>query len=322
LRRDFLLSGVPHRHRKGRGFLIERKNMNDKKVNVLNEAHGRNWSIYNADCVDFASQLPDECVDFTVYSPPFANLYVYSDSVADMGNCENDEAFFEQYLFMIKEKLRITKPGRLSCVHCMDLPMSMAMHGYIGRRDFSGEIIRAHVDAGWIFHCRVTVWKDPVVEMQRTKALGLLHKQIKKDSCRSRMGNPDYLLVFYKPGQNLNPVTHTAEDFPVDQWQQWASPVWMDINQTNVLNKASARDEKDEKHICPLQLDFIRRCLVMWSNKGDTVFSPFTGIGSEGYESIRLGRKFIGTELKASYFDQASKNLAMAESETGSLFDA
>ena len=295
--------------------------INNTKVNVLNEAHGENWSIYNADCVDFASQLPDDCIDLTIYSPPFANLYVYGDSVADMGNCENDDQFFEQYKFLIKEKLRVTKPGRLSCVHCMDLPTSKSMHGYIGRRDFSGEIIRAHIEAGWIYHCRVTVWKDPVVEMQRTKALGLLHKQIKKDSCRSRMGNPDYLLVFYKPGENAERVTHTAESFPVDQWQQWASPVWMDINQTNVLQKESAREQQDEKHICPLQLDFIYRCLVMWSNEGDTVMSPFTGIGSEGYVSVLHNRKFIGTELKGSYFKQASINLRNAESEKGDLFN-
>ena len=293
----------------------------DKTVNVLGEAHGKDWSIYNADCVDFASQLPDECIDFTVYSPPFANLYVYGDSVADMGNSDNDSGFFDQYRFLIKEKFRVTKPGRLSCVHCMDLPMSKAMHGYIGRRDFSGEIIKEHVDAGWIFHCRVTVWKDPVVEMQRTKALGLLHKQIRKDSCRSRMGNPDYLLVFYKPGDNAERVEHTHEDFPVDQWQQWASPVWMDINQTKVLQKKNARAEKDEKHICPLQLDFILRCLVMWSNKGDTVWSPFTGIGSEGYMSILHGRKFIGTELKGSYFEQAKINMQNADAEKGELFD-
>jgi len=286
-----------------------------KTNKVLDQAHGENWSIYNADCVSFAEGIPANSIDLSVYSPPFANLYIYGDSVADMGNCADDEQFFEQYRFLIAEKLRITKPGRISCVHCMDLPTSKTMHGYIGRRDFSGEIIRAHIDEGWIYHCRVTVWKDPVVEMQRTKALGLLHKQIKKDSCRSRMGNPDYLLVFYKPGDNPEPVTHTNEDFPVDQWQQWASPVWMDINQTNVLNKKGARDEKDEKHICPLQLDFIQRCLVLWSNPGDTVFSPFTGIGSEGYMSVKHGRKFIGTELKPSYFKQAAQNIAAAESE-------
>lgn len=280
------------------------------------EKHGENFAVYNADCVAIAQELPSESIDLSVYSPPFANLYVYSDSIADMGNAANDDEFFEQYKYLIREKFRITKPGRLSCVHCMDLPTSKAMHGYIGRRDFSGEIIRAHIEAGWVFHCRVTVFKDPVVEMQRTKAHGLLHKTLKKDSTRTRMGNPDYLLVFVKPGENDEPVTHTNEDFPVDKWQQWASPIWMDINQTNVLNGKSARDHKDERHICPLQLDFIERCLVLWSNKGDLVFSPFTGIGSEGYMSLKLGRKFIGTELKESYFDQAAANLANVEAET------
>lgn len=296
--------------------------MNIKKtIKCLSEAHGQNWSLYHSDCVDFANQMPDNCIDLTIYSPPFANLYVYGDSVADMGNSKDDAEFFEQYKFLIKEKLRVTKHGRISCVHCVDLPTSKGIHGYIGRRDFSGEIIRAHVEAGWIYHCRVTVWKDPVVEMQRTKALGLLHKQIKKDSCRSRMGNPDYLLVFQKPGQNPEPVTHTADEFPVDQWQKWASPVWMDINQTNVLQKAGAREQADEKHICPLQLDFIYRCLVLWSNDGDTIWSPFTGIGSEGHVSVLHNRKFIGTELKESYFNQAKINLNNAESEKGDLFN-
>lgn len=288
-------------------------------MNILDQAEGENWSLYNADCVELCASLPDNSVDLSVYSPPFANLYIYSDSVADMGNCANDQEFFKQYQFLIREKFRVTVPGRVTCVHCMDLPTSKTMHGYIGRRDFSGEIIRAHLAEGWIFHCRVTVWKDPVVEMQRTKALGLLHKQIKKDSCRSRMGNPDYLLVFYKPGDNPKPVTHTAEEFPVDQWQQWASPVWMDINQTNVLNRAEAREEKDEKHICPLQLDFIQRCLVMWSNPGDVVLSPFTGIGSEGYMSLKMGRKFIGSELKPAYYRQAVANLQRVENEGSKL---
>ena len=288
-------------------------------MKVINEKHGEGYAAYNADCVEFAKNLPDESIDLSVYSPPFANLYTYSDSVADMGNCDNDAQFFEQYKYLIEEKLRITKPGRLSCVHCCDLPTSKGKDGYIGRKDFSGQIIKAHEDAGWIFHCRVTVWKDPVVEMQRTKALGLLHKTIKKDSSRSRMGNPDYLLVFVKPGDNAEPITHTAEEFPVDQWQQWASPVWIDINQTNVLSKKGARDERDEKHICPLQLDFIHRCLIMWSNKGDTVFSQFMGIGSEGYMSLKNGRKFIGTELKESYFKQAVSHLEMALAEGGVL---
>jgi len=286
-----------------------------KQIECLDSASGENWHLFHGDCVEVSSQLPDESIDLSIYSPPFASLYVYSDSVADMGNCKDDDEFFDQYRYMIAEKFRITKPGRLSCVHCMDLPSSKGMHGYIGRRDFSGEIIREHIKAGWIFHCRVTVWKDPVVEMQRTKAVGLLHKTIKKDSSRSRMGNPDYLLVFVKPGENKEPISHTAEDFPVDQWQKWASPVWMDINQTNVLNGRDARTDKDEKHICPLQLDFILRCLILWSNPGDVVFSPFSGIGSEGYVSIQNGRKFVGTELKESYFKQACRFLAKAESE-------
>lgn len=286
-----------------------------QQIECLDSASGENWTLFHGDCVEVSKQLPDECIDLSIYSPPFSSLYVYSDSVADMGNCKDDDEFFDQYRFMIAEKFRITKPGRLSCVHCMDLPSSKGMHGYIGRRDFSGEIIREHIKAGWIFHCRVTVWKDPVVEMQRTKAVGLLHKTIKKDSSRSRMGNPDYLLVFVKPGENQNPISHTAEEFPVDQWQKWASPVWMDINQTNVLNGKDARTEKDERHICPLQLDFIYRCLVLWSNPGDVVFSPFSGIGSEGYVSVQRGRKFIGTELKESYWKQACRFLEKAESE-------
>lgn len=289
-------------------------------IKCLNNKSGDNWTLYHGDCVAVSEQMPDECIDLSVYSPPFASLYTYSDSVADMGNCKDDDEFFEQYQYLIEQLYRLTKSGRISCVHCMDLPSSKAMHGYIGRRDFSGEIIRAHNKAGWIFHCRVTIWKDPVVEMQRTKALGLLHKQLKKDSCRSRMGNPDYLLVFVKPGENPFPVTHTNETFPVDQWQKWASPVWMDIDQTNVLNGKHARDEKDERHICPLQLDVIYRCLVMWSNQGDVVFSPFAGIGSEGYESIKHGRKFVGTELKESYWKQACDNLKYAEASNEQLF--
>lgn len=298
--------------------------MKDEIMNMIrcnNAEEGKNWKLIHGDCVDVSSQLPDDSIDLTIYSPPFASLYVYSDSVADMGNCRNDGEFFDQYKFLIKEKFRITRPGRLSCVHCADLPTTKGIHGYIGRRDFSGEIIRAHVDAGWVFHCRITIWKDPVVEMQRTKSVGLLHKQLKKDSCKSRMGNPDYMLVFYKPGENLDRVEHDNNSFPVDKWQQWASPVWMDINQTNTLNVKAARDKADERHLCPLQLDAIYRCLVLWSNEGDIVFSPFSGVGSEGYQSILNGRKFIGTELKQSYFDQAILNMKDAEQQTETLFD-
>lgn len=276
-----------------------------REIQCLGEAHGDKYALYHGDTVSVCSQLPDECVDFTIYSPPFSNLFVYSDSIADMGNCGNDAEFFEQYSFLVKELFRLTLPGRLSAVHCSDLPLTKWKDGMIGIKDLSGGIIRCHEDAGWILHSRITIWKSPVVEMTRTKALGLLHKQLLKDSGRSRAGMPDYLLVFRKDGDNPRPISHTREDFPVEQWQEWASPVWMTVNQTNVLNAAIAREAKDERHLCPLQLDVINRALIMWSNPGDTVLSPFMGIGSEGVESIAHGRRFIGIELKEAYFKQA-----------------
>jgi hypothetical protein len=293
------------------------------RVNVLNEAHGAKWAAYNADCVDFVRQMPSDSVDLTVYSPPFGDLFVYSDSEADMGNSSGNGEFFTHYSFLIKEKLRVTKPGRLSAVHCSDLPARKWIDGHISVVPFSDAIVRAHLAAGWLLHCRVTVWKDPVVEMQRTKALGLLYKQIKKDSAMSRMGMPDYVLVFRKPGENAAPIEHRPEEFPVALWQKWASPVWMDVSQTNVLNGRVAREDKDEKHICPLQLDLIERCVTLWSNKGETVFSPFLGIGSEGHVSLKLGRRFLGTELKEAYWRQACRYLDEAEREvdSGSLFD-
>jgi len=292
----------------------------DKQVIVNNAKHGKAWSAYNADCVDFTAQMPDASIDCSIYSPPFANLYTYSSEIADMGNCTNDEEFMEQYGFLVKQMQRITKPGRMSCVHCIDLPSFKWKHGAVGLRDFPGDIIRAHVDAGFIYHSRITIWKDPVTEMQRTKSIGLLHKQLKKDSTMSRVGLPDYLLVFRNAGDNENPVEHTPEGFPVSQWQEWASPVWTTVRQQNTLNKEGSKDADDERHICPLQLDVIERCLVLWSNTGDTVFSPFMGIGSEGYQAIKLGRRFIGTELKPSYFAQASAYLAQSESEQATLF--
>ena len=290
-------------------------------IRCLSEAHGEWWGAYNADCVDLARQLPDAIVGFSVYSPPFANIFVYSDSVADMGNCASDEEFAQHYRFLIAEKLRVTKPGRLTAVHCSDLPSSKWKDGVIGLKDFPGEIIRAHQDAGWVFHSRVTVWRDPVVEMTRTKALGLLYKQLQKDSTRSRQGMADYVLVFRKPGENAEPVGHRPEHFPVSQWQQWASPVWMDIQQTNTLNVTMARDHADERHVCPLQLDLIERCLTLWSNPGDVVLSPFMGIGSEGVVSLKLKRRFIGVELKESYFRQACRYLDQADRSSASLFD-
>jgi len=278
-------------------------------VSCLNEAHGERFAIYNGDCVEVARQMPDECVDFSIYSPPFSNLFVYSDSIADMGNSANDGEFFEQYGFLIRELFRLTLPGRLSAVHCSDLPLTKWKDGVIAIKDLSGMIVRAHEEAGWVLHSRITIWKSPVVEMTRTKALGLLHKQILKDSGRSRAGMPDYLLVFRKTGDNPKPISHTPEDFPVSQWQEWASPVWMTVDQTNVLNTAVAREQADEKHLCPLQLDVIHRALVLWSNPDDTVLSPFAGIGSEGVKSLELGRRFIGIELKEAYFSQASAHV-------------
>lgn len=278
-------------------------------IECLDSASGDNWMAYNGDCVSVVAQLPDESVGFSVYSPPFQNIFVYSDSEADMGNCTSDDEFNRHYSFLIHEKLRITKPGRLTAVHCSDLPSSKWKDGVIGLKDFPGDIVRLHQDAGWIFHSRICVWRDPVVEMTRTKALGLLYKQLKKDSTRSRMGMADYVLVFRKPGDNADPVEHMPENFPVSQWQKWASPVWMDINQTNTLNVRMAKDNADERHLCPLQLDLIERTVTMWSNPGDVVLSPFMGIGSEGVTALKLKRKFIGVELKPSYFKHACRYL-------------
>jgi DNA modification methylase len=282
-------------------------------ISCLNEQHGRNWVAYQGDCVSVTRQLPDHSVGFSIYSPPFGDLFIYSDSAADMGNSSSDGEFFNHYRFLVKEKARITKPGRLTAVHCSDLPLRKWKDGRIGIKDFSGDIIRAHEDHGWTLHCRVTVWKCPVVEMTRTKALGLLYKQLQKDSTKSRTGMPDYVLVFRAPGENTEPVMHRSQEFPVEQWQQWASPVWMDINQTNTLNVRIAKDAMDEKHLCPLQLDLIDRALILWSNPGDVVLSPFMGVGSEGHEALKLGRKFIGIELKESYWRTACRNLDGAD---------
>lgn len=291
------------------------------EITCLNETHGDKYAAYHGDCVDLVRQLPDNSVGFSVYSPPFGNLFCYSDSECDMGNSADNIEFFQHYQFLLTEMARVLKPGRLSAVHCSEIPHTKWKDGFIGIYDLPGDIIRAHQAAGFVLHSRVTIWKDPVVEMTRTKALGLLHKQLKKDSTRSRVGMPDYLLIFRAPGENTEPVEHSAADFPVEQWQKWASPVWMDIRQTDTLNVRAAKDNADEKHICPLQLDLIERALVMWSNPGDIVLSPFMGIGSEGVVSLRTKRRFIGVELKESYFRQATKYLAEAEATAPSLFD-
>ena len=280
----------------------------------LSEDHGVNWTAYWGDCVSVLRQLPSEVIDFSVYSPPFFSIFIYSESAADMSNSTEDQ-FREHYGYLVAEKYRLTKPGRLTAVHCSDLPMTKWKDGAVGIKDFSGDIIRLHQDAGWIFHSRRTIWKCPVVEMTRTKHVGLLYKQLQKDSSKSRGGMPDYLLTFIKPGENASPIRHTPESFPLEQWQEWASPVWMTIQQSNVLNVKAAKSANDERHLCPLQLDVIERALVMWSNEGDTVLSPFMGIGSEGYCSLKAGRKFIGTELKESYWAQACQYLQGADSQ-------
>ena len=276
---------------------------------VIDQTVGENFVLYNGDCVEVVAGLPDNSVGYTIYSPPFASLYTYSASERDMGNCRDDAEFFEHFAYLARDLYRVTKPGRLMSFHCMLMPTSKARDGFIGLRDFRGEMIRAFVDVGFIHHSEVVIWKDPVTAMQRTKALGLLHKQIKKDSCMSRQGIPDYLITMRKPGENAEPVTHTNETFPVDMWQQYASPVWMDTNPSDTLQYRSAREHDDERHICPLQLEVIRRAMELWSRPGDVVLSPFTGIGSEGYVALEKGRRFIGVELKRSYYEQAARNL-------------
>lgn len=281
-------------------------------MNVIDQVIQNNFAAYHSDCVDVLRGMPDNSVHYSIFSPPFASLYTYSASPRDMGNCANHEEFFGQFRYLVPELYRVMKPGRLLSFHCMLLPTSKARDGVIGITDFRGQLIRAFQEVGWVFHSEVVIWKDPVTAMQRTKALGLLHKQIKKDSAMSRQGIPDYLVTMRKPGDNPEPVTHTGkdDDMPVQMWQQYASPVWMDIDQSDTLQHRSAREDDDEKHICPLQLGVIRRGIKLWSNPGDIVLSPFMGIGSEGYVALEMGRKFVGAELKRSYFDQAVKNLA------------
>lgn len=320
------------------------------------KAQGANWQVYLGDCVAVSRELETNSIDFGIHSPPFSSLYIYSDSIADMGNSADDDEFFTHYKFLIKEMLRITKPGRLCAVHCKDLPAYMNRDGAAGLRDFPGDIIRAFESAQlesdpaakWQYHSRVTIWKDPVIEMQRTKNHGLLHKNFAANSEACRQGMPDYVIVFRKwpieggaavkqkrvIGDYIGsepPVVATLEhgkrsvdsNYSIAVWQKYASPVWYDIDQTNVLNYQQARDGEDEKHICPLQLDVIARSIDLWSNKGETVFSPFSGIGSEGYEAVRMGRKYVGIELKESYWKTSQKFLREAEltANAPTLFD-
>jgi len=284
---------------------------------------GPGWELRLGDCVEQVATLADNSIDFSVFSPPFASLYTYSNSRRDMGNCKTHAEFYEHFTYLVRDLLRVMKPGRLVSFHCMNLPTSKVRDGYIGIADFRGDLIRMFQDAGFIYHSEVCIWKDPVTAMQRTKALGLLYKQLRKDSAMSRQGIPDYLVTMRKPGDNPDPVTKDSESFPVDLWQRYASPVWMDINPSETLQGQSAREDEDERHIAPLQLEVIRRAIQLWTNPGDLVLSPFAGIGSEGYVSIQEGRRFIGVELKQSYYDQACRNLARAvdESRRPTLFD-
>ena len=319
-------------------------------ANVTDQVMTENYAAYHADTVEMAAGLPDNSVHFSIFSPPFESLYTYSNSDRDMGNSKDSGEFWQQYLYLIREQFRVMKPGRIVAIHCMNLPTSKQNDGFIGIRDFRGEIIREYQNAGFIYHSEVVIWKDPVVAMQRTKALGLLHKTIKKDSAMSRMGIPDSMVMMRKPGANDEPVSgaftyyvgtdpapgfkrHVWDDdregwtvqddshnTSVDVWQRYASPVWSDINQTDTLNFREGRDSDDERHICPLQLDVIQRCLQLWSNPGEIVWSPFMGIGSEGYMSLKAGRKFIGAELKESYFKLALRNLEAAKESQYDLF--
>ena len=282
--------------------------------------HGDGFTVHLSDCVKLARKLEDNSIDYSVFSPPFADLFVYSNSDHDMGNCRDDDEFVAQLRYLITELYRVIKPGRSVSFHCMNLPTTKMRQGFIGLRDFRGDLIRAFQDAGFIYHSEVCIWKDPVVAMQRTKALGLLHKTIRENANMSRMGLPDYVVTMRKPGDAEERVTH-GDDLPVALWQKYASPIWDDINQGRTLNNLPARDENDEKHMCPLQLDVIERCIHLWTNKGDLIFSPFTGIGSEGYCAVRMGRRFIGSELKPQYWELACQNIEDAKTTQKGLFD-
>lgn len=289
-------------------------------MKVIDQAIGEGFAAYHADAADVLKGLPDASVHYSIFSPPFASLYTYTNSPRDMGNVRDHDEFFRHFAFLVPELMRVIKPGRLVSMHCMNLPTSKERDGFIGLRDFRGALIKAFEAEGWIYHSEVCIWKDPVTAMQRTKALGLLHKTIRKDSSMSRQGIPDYLVTMRKPGVNAEPISHTSEEFPVSLWQQYASPVWMDINPSETLQHRSARDEKDERHVCPLQLEVIRRAVRLWSAPGDLVLSPFMGIASEGYVALQEGRRFVGAELKESYFAQARRNLVAATAQ-GSLFE-
>lgn len=302
-------------------------------MNILNQTEGDNWTIANGDCIEVLNSLPENSIHLSIFSPPYASLYTYSNSDRDLGNSVNDAQFYDHFAYVVDGLHRVTKPGRIVCVDVMNIPAMKERDGYIGLKDFRGDVIRAFQKAGMVFHSEHCVWKDPLIEATRTKALGLMHKQLCKDSTRSRAGIPQYLLAFRKDGENTEPVAHingltefAGENQPIhgtlshERWRRYASPVWMDINFSNTLNAKAARDNEDERHICPMALDMIERAIQLWSNPGDIILDPFSGIGSTGYQAVRMGRKFIGSELKKSYYDQAVRNLRDAAAYQGGLF--
>jgi len=287
-------------------------------MNCLDQVVTDRYAAYHGDCVEVLKGLPAESIGYSIFSPPFASLYTYSNSPRDMGNVRNDAEFFEHFDYLIAELRRVMKPGRNVSFHCMDIPSSKERDGVIGLKDFPGDLLRAFQRHGFIFHAKATIWKDPVTAMQRTKALGLLHKSVRENSSMCRMSIPDYLITMRAPGESER-VTHGAE-YPVDLWQKVASPIWMDVNPSDTLQYRSAREHDDERHIAPLQLEVIRRGIMLWTNPDDIVLSPFMGIGSEGYVAIEMDRKFVGVELKASYFQQSVANLAGAVQQSKGLF--
>lgn len=289
-------------------------------MNCIDQSVGDVFTLFHGDCVEVLRGIPEKSIDYSIFSPPFSSLYTYSNSPRDMGNCRTDSEFFDHFAFLIRELRRVMKPGRNISFHCMLLPTSKERDGYIGLKDFRGDLIRAFQSEGFIFASEVCIWKDPVTAMQRTKALGLLHKTVRENASMSRQGIPDYLVTVRAPGEIEDRVKHDPADYPVSKWQRVASPVWTDINPSDTLQYASARENDDERHICPLQLEVIRRGVELWTNPGDVVLSPFAGIGSEGYVSLQMGRRFVGIELKESYYRQASRNLAAALADTGDLF--
>ena len=290
-------------------------------MKVQSQKSGDNYTIYNGDSCEVLQGIPDNSIHYSIFSPPFESLYTYSNSDRDLGNCKTRGEFYQQFEFIVKQLYRVIMPGRLLSFHCMNLPTSKERDGYIGLRDFRGELIRLFQSVGFIYHSEVCIFKSPVQAMQRTKALGLLHKQLKKDSCMSRLGIPDYVVTMRKPGENPERVSHTNESYPVTKWQEvaspiwdlYASPVWWDIDQSATLNRVAAREEKDERHVCPLQLPVIERCVELYTNPGDIVLDPFDGIGSTGYQALLMGRKHVGVELKESYYKLACENLDKAD---------